>query len=59
MIEKVIMETTEGEKIDLLKLEQGTYGRFFADEIVEGNDAIAYIILTEMKMKDLRWWDKF
>ena len=58
MIEKVIMETREGTKIDLLKMPKDSYGWLFGSLVQEGNNCVAMVVKTQMDLTRKRWSDK-
>lgn len=58
MIEKVFMKTTEGTTINLLEMAKDSYGWLYGTLIQEGNECIAMVVFTQMKLAKKRWKDK-
>ena len=58
MIEKIIMETREGTKIDLLKMPKDTYGNLFGSLVQDGLNHIAMVVKAQMNLAKKRWKDK-
>ena len=54
---KIIMETIEGTKIDLLTLPDKTYGKLIADLIQDDCDVIAKVVLSGMYSANKRFKD--
>jgi len=58
VIEKVIMETREGNTIDLLTMPKDSYGWLYGTLIKDGNNSIATVVKAQMNLAKKRWHDK-
>lgn len=58
MIKKVLMETIEGTTINLLKMSKDSYGWLYGTLVKDGNNCIAKVVFTQMRLAKKTWSDK-